>query len=103
MNKLYNTQQELVQEISVEHTRRILGGNIGIVFYDSQYEGFTMIPVVEDFVTRFHLKDFVVVADSGLMTKKNVTLLQSGKYKYTNTMICGWSNGHYLYHEGQLG
>ena len=58
MDKLYNTQQELVQEISVEHTRKILGGNIGIVFYDSQYEGFTIIPVVEDFVTRFHLKDF---------------------------------------------
>lgn len=132
MDKLYNSQQELVQEISVEHTRKILGGNIGIIFYDcttiyfesfirdklcepgfskdgkskenqvvigllvsaggyplaysvfcgSQYEGFTMIPVVEDFVTRFHLKDFVVVADSGLMTRKNVTLLQSGKYKY---------------------
>lgn len=132
MDKLYNTQQELVQEISVEHTKKILGGNIGIVFYDcttiyfesfvrdefcepgfskdgkskenqvvigllvsaggyplaysvfcgSQYEGFTMIPVVEDFVTRFHLQDFVVVADSGLMTKKNVTLLQSGRYKY---------------------
>lgn len=132
MDKLYYTQQELVQEISVEHTRKILGGNIGIAFYDcttiyfesfardklcepgfskdgknkenqvvigllvsaggyplaysvfcgSQYEGFTMIPVVEDFVTRFQLKDFVVVADSGLMTKKNVTLLQSGKYKY---------------------
>lgn len=132
MDKLYNTQQDLVQEISVEHTRKILGGNIGIVFYDcttiyfesfvrdklcepgfskdgkskenqvvigllvstggyplaysvfcgSQYEGFTMIPVVEDFVARFHLKDFVVVADSGLMTKKNVKLIQSGKYKY---------------------
>ncbi|MBQ0019766.1 MAG: hypothetical protein KBT39_04500 [Bacteroidales bacterium] len=34
MDKLYNAQQELVQEISVEHTRKILGGNIGIVFYD---------------------------------------------------------------------
>lgn len=132
MDKLHNSQQELVQQISVEHTRKILGGNIGIVFYDcttiyfesfirdklcepgyskdgktkenqvvigllvsaggyplaystfcgSQYEGFTMIPVVEDFVTRFKLKDFVVVTDSGLMTKKNVTLLQTGKYKY---------------------
>ncbi|MCF2660073.1 hypothetical protein JQM83_12895 [Parabacteroides distasonis] len=49
--------QELVQEISVEHTRKILGGNIGMVFCGSQNEGFTMIPVVEDFVTRFHLKD----------------------------------------------
>ena len=132
MDKLYNTQQETVQQISVEHTRRILGGCIGIVFYDcttvyfesfirdklcepsfskdgkskenqivigllvspggyplaysvfcgSQYEGFTMIPVVDDFVKRFHLEDVVVVADSGLMTKKNVLLLQTGKYKY---------------------
>ena len=132
MDKLYNTQQETVQQISVEHTRRILGGSVGIVFYDcttlyfesfirdklcepgfskdgkakenqivigllvsaggyplaysvfcgSQYEGFTMIPVVDDFVKRFHLEDVVVVADSGLMTKKNVLLLQTGKYKY---------------------
>jgi transposase len=41
-----------------------------------------MIPVVDDFVKRFHLEDVVVVADSGLMTKKNVQLLQTGKYKY---------------------
>lgn len=132
MDKLYSTQRELVQEISVEHTRKILGGHIGIVFYDcttlyfesfihdklcepgyskdgkskenqivvgllvsangyplaysvfcgSQYEGFTMIPVVEDFVKRFNLADFVVVADSGLMSKKNLALLQSGGYKY---------------------
>jgi len=132
MDKLYNTQRDLVQEISVEHTRKILGGRIGIVFYDcttlyfesfihdklcepgyskdgkskenqivvgllvsaggyplaysvfcgSQYEGFTMIPVVEDFVTRFKLEDYVVVADSGLMSKKNIALLKSGGYKY---------------------
>lgn len=132
MDKLYGTQRELVQEISVAHTRKILGGKIGIVFYDcttlyfesfirdklcepgyskdgkskenqivvgllvsaggyplaysifcgSQYEGFTMIPVVEDFVKRFSLEDFVVVADSGLMSKKNLAMLQSGGYKY---------------------
>ena len=132
MDKLYNTQRELVQQISFEHTRKVLGGCVGIVFYDcttlyfesfirdklcepgfskdgkskenqivigllvsaggyplaysvfcgSQYEGFTMVPVVDDFVARFHLKDVVVVADSGLMTKKNVKLLQTGKYKY---------------------
>jgi hypothetical protein len=41
-----------------------------------------MIPVVDDFVKRFHLEDVVVVADSGLITKKNVQLLQTGKYKY---------------------
>jgi len=132
MDKLHKTQQELVQQISVEHTRKILGGNIGLVFYDvttlyfesdysnelcergyskdgkhsqpqvvlgllvsrggyplsyslfngSQYEGYTMIPIVEDFVQRFGLKDFVVVADSGLMNRKNIELMESNGYKY---------------------
>ena len=132
LDRLHNTQQEQVQQISVEHTRRILGGTIGLVFYDvttlyfetdysddfrergfskdgkhaqpqvvlgllvssdgyplsyalfngSQYEGRTMLPVVEDFVQRFKLEDFVVVADSGLMNQQNIELLESGGYKY---------------------
>ena len=41
-----------------------------------------MLPIVEDFVQRFNLDDFVVVADSGLMSKSNISLLQSGGYKY---------------------
>jgi transposase len=132
LDKLYNTQQEKIQQISVEHTRRILGGKIGLLFYDvttlyfesdygdelretgfskdgkhsqpqvvlgllvskdgyplsyslfngSQYEGRTMLPVVEDFVQRFNLDDFVVVADSGLMSQSNIDLLESGNYKY---------------------
>ena len=32
MDKLYNKQRELVQQISVEHTRKILGGSIGLMF-----------------------------------------------------------------------
>ena len=132
LDKLYNTQREKVQQISVEHTRKILNGRIGVVFYDvttlyfesdydddlrakgfskdgkhsqpqvvlgllvsaggyplcyslfngSQYEGRTMLPIVEDFVRRFDLEDFVVVADSGLMNSKNIALLESGGYKY---------------------
>jgi transposase len=132
LDKLYDTQKEAVQEISINHTKKILGGTIGLVFYDvttlyfeadygdelrqsgfskdgkhaqpqivlgllvskggyplsysvfngSQYEGRTMIPVVEDFVKRFHLDDYVVVADSGLMNKTNVALLESGGHKY---------------------
>lgn len=132
LDKLSNTQQELIQQISIEHTRKILGGNIGLVFYDvttlyfetdysdgfretgfskdgkhsqpqivlgllvsrggyplsyslfngSQYEGRTMIPIIEDFVHRFNLEDFVVVADSGLMNKSNLELLEHGGYKY---------------------
>jgi len=34
MGKLYNTQQELVRQISVKHTMKVLGGRIGLVFYD---------------------------------------------------------------------
>jgi len=132
LDKLYKTQKERIQQISVEHTRKILGGKIGLVFYDvttlyfesdyedelrqkgyskdgkhsqpqvvlgllvsaggyplsyslfngSQYEGYTMIPVVEDFVQRFELEDFVVVADSGLISQRNIELLESGGYKY---------------------
>lgn len=132
LDKLYNTQREEIQNISVEHTRKILGGKIGLMFYDvttlyfetdksdelresgfskdgkhsqpqvvlgllvskdgyplsyslfngSQYEGRTMLPIVEDFIQRFKLDDFVIVADSGLMNKSNISFLQSGGYKY---------------------
>lgn len=133
MDKLYDTQMELAQQISVEHTRKILGGSIGLMFYDvttlyfetartdvlrepgfskdgktaesqvvlgllvseggyplsyclfngSQYEGFTMIPMIDDFKRRFTLgDDFIVVADSGLMNRRNVELLQEAGYKY---------------------
>ena len=32
MDKLYNTQMELAQQISVEHTRKIFGGEIRVMF-----------------------------------------------------------------------
>ena len=51
------------------------------IFNGSQYEGYTMIPIIDDFVRRFDLKDFVVVADSGLMNARNVRLLRSAGYK----------------------
>lgn len=134
MDKLYSTQRELVQRISVEHTMKVLGGRIGLVFYDvttlyfesapdpsdelrqdgfskdgktaesqivlgllvsedgyplsysifsgKQYEGYTMIPIIDDFVQRFSLTDFIVVADAGLMNERNVKLLESAGYKY---------------------
>lgn len=132
LDKLHNTQQDKIQKISIEHTQRILGGKIGLMFYDVttlyfetdqgdelrengfskdgkhnqpqivlgllvskdgyplsysifngfQYEGRTMLPIVDDFVQRFNLEDFVIVADSGLMNKSNISLLESGNYKY---------------------
>lgn len=133
MDKLYSTQKELVQQISVEHTRKILGGKIGLMFYDvstlyfetsqtdvlrepgfskdgktaesqvvlgllvsrggyplsyslyngRQYEGYTMIPMIDDFKQRYDLgEDFVIVADSGLMNADNLKLLRKAGYKY---------------------
>ena len=132
MDTLYSTQREKIQNISVEHTRGLLGGRIGIVFYDvttlyfessredvlrcpgfskdgktaesqivlgllvsrdgyplsynifngSQYEGRTFIPIIDDFVQRFSLSDFIVVADSGLLSRKNIALLKAAGYKF---------------------
>jgi transposase len=132
LDRLHNTQQDTIQRLSVEHTRKMLGGEIGLVFYDvttlyfetdyedgfrergfskdgkhaqpqvvlgllvsrdgyplayslfkgSQYEGHTMIPVVETFVKRFDLEDFIVVADSGLINKANIEQLDSSGYQY---------------------
>lgn len=132
MDKLYDTQKEEVQRISVEHTQKVLGGKVGLMFYDvttlyfesskadilrepgfskdgktaetqivlgllvsrdgyplsycifngSQYEGYTMLPVIDDFIQRFSLSDFVIVADAGLMSKRNVKLLEDAGYKY---------------------
>lgn len=132
LDKLYNTQQETVQKISVEHTFSVLGGRVEMLFYDvtslyfesfredglrspgfskdgktsetqiilgllvcengyplsysifngSQYESYTMIPIVDDFRQRFGLDDFIVVADSGFMIRRNIELLRSGGYSF---------------------
>ena len=132
LDKLSDTQKDIIQEISVNHTRKILGGSIGVVFYDvttlyfetdkddefrtkgwskdgkhsqpqvvlgllvskggyplaysihegNKYEGHTMLPIVKDFISKFDLKDFVIVADSGLMNAENINELEKNNYKY---------------------
>ena len=132
LDKLNDRYRETVQEISVRHTMQILGGHIGVMFYDvttlyfetdrqddlrktgfskegrhsnpqiilgllvsldgyplaycihegNKYEGHTMLPVIKEFVRRYNLDDFIVVADSGLMTGANITELEQMGYKY---------------------
>ena len=48
----------------------------------SKYEGHTMLPVVTDFVEKYQLEDFVVVADSGMMSEANLSDLEAKGYKY---------------------
>lgn len=52
------------------------------IFNGAQYESSTMIPLIDDFKQRFKLDDFIVVADSGFMIKRNIELLRSGKYQF---------------------
>ena len=134
MDKLHDSQKERVEQISVNHTRKLLGGKTGLLFYDvsrlyfetdkgdelrkpgfskdgkhalpqvvlglpvseggypltysihegNKYEGHTMLPTVKDFVKKFALdsKDFVVVADSDLMSNENIKQLEENGYKY---------------------
>lgn len=132
LDKLSDSQHRIVQDISVEHTGKILGGHIGVLFYDvttlyfesdnedelrkcgfskegrhknpqiilgllvsiggyplaycihegNKYEGHTMLPVVTEFVKKYNLDDFIVVADSGLMNNDNIADLEANGYKY---------------------
>ena len=132
MDKLHSTQKELVQQISYEHTRKILGGQINVVFYDvttlyfeidheddlrktgfskegkhqnpqivlgllvskngyplaydifegNQFEGHTMLPVLDCFKEKYKLEQMVIIADSGLLSNANVEELQLGNYEF---------------------
>ena len=132
LDKLSDHQHEIVQDISVHHTAKLFGGNIGVLFYDvttlyfeadyedelrkagfskegrhsnpqiilgllvslggyplaycihegNKYEGHTMLPTINEFVSKYGLENFVVVADSGLMNNANIAELESHGYKY---------------------
>ena len=132
LDKLNDSHKHLVQDISVHHTMRILGGHIGVMFYDvttlyfetdhqddlrktgfskegrhsnpqiihgllvsldgyplaycihegNKYEGHTMLPVIREFVSKYQLDDFIVVADSGLMNNANINDLEGDGCKY---------------------
>lgn len=132
LDKLNDTQKEIVQNISYKHTKSILGGDVNIVFYDvttvyfeidkedelrktgfskegkhqnpqivlgllvskngyplaydifegNQFEGYTMLPIIDSFRSKYDLKQLVVVADSGLLSAKNIEELQSKNYEF---------------------
>jgi len=52
------------------------------IFKGNQFEGRTMIPVLEAFAMRFRLSKPVVVADAGLMSKDNIAELERLGYQY---------------------
>ena len=61
------------------------------VHESNQYEGKTMLPIVESFVKKCTLEDFIVVADSGLMNKENIQELEALSYRYSGGLECSQS------------
>lgn len=52
------------------------------VFAGNKFEGHTMIPCMQDIARKHDLKDFVVVADSAMVSQKNMGELESTGFKY---------------------
>jgi len=132
LDKLYNTQKELIQQVSFNHTLKILDNKMSIVFYDvttlyfqieqedqirkrgfnkdgkhqnpqivlgllvsidgyplayevfegNKYEGHTMLPIIDTFKVKYKLAKLVIIADSGLLSKANITELQEKGYEF---------------------
>jgi transposase len=132
LDKLNDKLKCEVEQIIFRHTKRILGDNIGIVFYDmttlyfeasdeddlrktgfskdgkhqkpqiflgllvslggyvigydiyegNTFEGHTLIPFIENIKLKFSLLNPIIIADSGLLSKDNVELLEKQGYEY---------------------
>lgn len=52
------------------------------VFEGDKYEGDTMIPIIEHFITKHKPEQLIVVADAGLLSNKNIQALIDKQYQY---------------------
>jgi len=52
------------------------------IFEGNKFEGHTMLPVVDKFKETFNLDKLVIVADSGLLSSKNIEELQTKGYEF---------------------
>jgi transposase len=132
LDKLNNKLKKQVEQIAFTHTKKIVGGNISVVFYDmttlyfeasdeddlrktgfskdgkhqnpqifigllvalggyaigydiyegNTYEGHTLIPFIKKMSKKFNLDKPAVIADSGLLSKKNIEALEGKGYEY---------------------
>lgn len=133
--ELYEAERKSVkyqiEQITYEQTRRVLGGQVSVVFYDTttmyfesreddmrvpgwskdgkssnpqvvlgllvasggnpigyeihkgnQYEGDTLLPIISKLQKRFAFEKPIVIADAGLLNKKNIKDLEIQGYEY---------------------
>ncbi len=46
------------------------------IFKGNQFEGHTMLPIIDLFRSKYKLDTLIVVADAGLLSKANIDLLE---------------------------
>lgn len=52
------------------------------IFEGSTFEGHTLIPVLQQIQSKFNIGKPIIVADAGLLSKKNIAALEESKYQY---------------------
>lgn len=52
------------------------------IFEGNKFEGHTMLPILETFKHKYELNQLIVVADSGLLSNKNISELEKKNYEY---------------------
>lgn len=52
------------------------------IFEGNKYEGDTLLPVIDHFKSKYHLDKIIVVADSGLLSQKNILQLKARQCEY---------------------
>jgi transposase len=52
------------------------------IFEGNKYEGETLLPVVDHFKSKYASGELIVIADSGLLSKKNIEQLKAQQYQY---------------------
>jgi len=52
------------------------------IFEGNKFEGHTMLPILDSFKNKYKLKKLVVIADSGLLSNKNIEELQKKDYEF---------------------
>ena len=52
------------------------------IFEGNKFEGYTMLPVIDAFKTKYKMDKLVVIADAGLLSNDNIEQLQNKQYEY---------------------
>jgi len=52
------------------------------IFEGNKFEGHTLLPLIDAFKEKYNLSQLVIVADSGLLSNKNVVQLQEKNYEF---------------------